>query len=73
MYEYKNEIIKTNAHVVYKKLKDSEICSLESLDSLMNARNAEGWELLSQSLALDHSLANHNILLTFRRRISSSA
>jgi len=33
----------------------------------MNERAAEGWELVFQSMALDSTLAQYGILLTFRR------
>ena len=68
MFEYKNEIIKTYGRIVSKKLKNSEICELEELDTIVNERASEGWELVSHSMAIDSSLANHNILLTYKRQ-----
>jgi len=68
MFEYKNEIVKTYGRMVSKKLKNSEICELAELDAIVNERASAGWELLLHSMAIDSSLANHNILLTYRRQ-----
>ena len=68
MFEYKCEVFKTPANLASagaKKLRGAE--KIEELDQLMNERAAEGWELVFQSMALDSSLAQYGILLTFRR------
>ena len=68
MFEYKSEVVRTSTKLVSKKAKDPGVCNFESLDALINERASEGWELILHSMALDASLANYNILLTFRKQ-----
>jgi len=67
MFEYKSEVVKTSTQLTGKKKKDQETSKLEKLDSLINERASEGWELVFHSMALDATLANYNILVTFRK------
>ena len=64
MLEYKNEVFELASKTFSSKVKDSE---MNKLDELINTRVSEGWELAFQSIALNNSLSNHYVLLTFKK------
>ena len=67
MFEYKNEVFKTSTNLSSAGVKKPKSGKIDELDQLINERAAEGWELAFQSMALDASLAQYSILLTFRK------
>jgi len=67
MYEYKSEVFKTPSNIATAGVKKPKSEKIDELDQLINERASEGWELAFQSMALDSSLAQYSILLTFRK------
>jgi len=66
-YKYKSEVFKASAKFGEVKKGTTRGKDLDKLDELINQQAAEGWELAFQSIALDATLAQHKILLTFRK------
>jgi len=67
MYEYKSEVFKASIKFGEVKKGSARGKDLDKLDEIINQQAAEGWELAFQSIALDSTLAQHKILLTFRK------
>lgn len=67
MFEYKSEVFKTSTSLASAGVKKLKVEKIDELDQLINDRTADGWELVFQSMALDSSLAQYSILLTFRK------
>ena len=67
MYEYKSEVFKTPSNLASAGVKKPKSEKIDELDQLINERAAEGWELAFQSMALDASLAQYSVLMTFRK------
>ena len=67
MFEYKSEVFKTPSNLASAGVKKPKAEKIDELDQLINERASEGWELAFQSIALDSSLAQYSILLTFRK------
>ena len=67
MFEYKSEVFKTSTSLASAGVKKLKVDKIDELDQLINQRTSEGWELAFQSMALDASLAQYSILLTFRK------
>ena len=67
MFEYKSEVFKVSTSIASAGIKKVKTEKIDKLDKLINERAAEGWELAFQSMALDASLAQYSILLTFKK------
>jgi len=71
MYEYKSEILKIvsgnfSGNLVSGKPKDKTTIT-GVVDELINKQAAEGWEFVCHSIASNPTIANYDILLTFRK------
>ena len=67
MYEYKSDVFKTPTNLASAGVKKFKTDKIDELDQLINERAAEGWELAFQSIALDATLGQYSILLTFKK------
>ena len=68
MFEYKSEVFKMSSRTSSAGAKSpNKIDVLDKLNQLINNYAANGWELVSQSMALDDSLMRYSVLLTFKR------
>jgi len=68
MFEYKTEVFKMSTRVSSAGVKNSKKTEeLDSLNQLLNSYASNGWELVSQSMAMDDSLMRYSVLLTFKR------
>ena len=64
MIEYKSEILNVSYKLIKAKIKESEIIEL---DSLLNKRANEGWELVTHSFMGSNDTHGRGILVTFKR------
>jgi len=69
MYEYKSEVLSINKEHKGIKFVKTVIDNLDKdkLDELINARAAEGWELVTHSSLVDNALGRVSTIVTFRR------
>jgi len=72
MYEYKSEILKIvsgnfSGNLVSGKSKDARTIT-GMVDELINTQATEGWEFVCHSVASNPTIANYDILLTFRKQ-----
>ncbi len=64
MYIYKSEILRVSAKFFSDKANDKDA---EALDQLLNARAAEGWELVTYDYMATSSQIKGAFIITFRR------
>ncbi len=64
MYIYKTEILRVSAKFFSDKANDKDA---EALDQLLNARAAEGWELVTYDYMATSSQIKGAFIITFRR------
>ena len=70
MFEYKSEMLGIHEESkgrlrIVKTIVDR--VDIAKLDELINARAAEGWELVTHSAVVDAVAARVNVIVTFRR------
>jgi len=70
MYEYKSEVLRVNqASKKGIKIVSSMVDHVDTakLDSLINKRAEEGWELVTYCAMVDNFVARVNVIITFRK------
>jgi hypothetical protein len=69
MFEYKSEILRINIDYKGIKLVKTIVDHVDTtkFDELINARAAEGWELVAYSAVADNVIGRINALVTFRK------
>jgi hypothetical protein len=69
MFEYKSEVLRINADYKGVRFVKTVVDHVNTakLDELINARAAEGWELVAYSVVSDTFIGRINAIVTFKK------